>query len=94
MILPTVGRVVWYYSPGVSPAADHPLAAIVAYVHHARMVNLMVIDYNGGTHGEQDVVLLQDDDPPAPRCCMWMPYQKGQAAKYEELEKQKQATVS
>lgn len=88
MITPTVGRIVWFYPEGISPA-DQPAAAIVVYVHHERLVNLAVFDHLGYLAGETSVTLLQDDDPPAPRCCMWMPYQKGQAAKYEELEAQK-----
>jgi len=85
MIKPTVGRVVWFYG---SKAPEEPLAAIVAKVHSDQLVNLMVIDQNGGTNGRTSVQLLQDDDKPeADFWCAWMPYQLGQAARTEAAEK-------
>jgi hypothetical protein len=94
MIKPTVGRVVWYW-----PSEHHdptpkfkgePLAAIIARVIDDRTVNLLVIRADGVTYGRHDVVLLQDGDGRTKegRYCEWMPYQKGQAAKTEALEKQ------
>ena len=92
MIKPTVGRVVWYtpyqsdtfaYTPG------QPLAAIVTAVWSDTCVNLAVFDANGNSHGRTSVLLWQDDgDNPKPDCgfCEWMPYQKGQAARTEQLE--------
>lgn len=91
MITPTNGRIVWF-----SPAnyTGDPLAAIVCHVHSDRMVNLLVIDSGGQTVAVTSVPLLQDDDrPPAgQRYCQWMPYQKGQAAKTEELQKAQAST--
>lgn len=95
MIKPTVGRVVWY-----TPAKDdygraqfacsfeQPLAAIIAHVHSDSMVNLTVFDANGASHGVCSVDLIQDGQPKPDhgRYCEWMPYQKGQAAKTEQLE--------
>lgn len=91
MIEPTPGRVVWY-RPNESDAATlgydahgpDALAAIVAYVHSPRMVNLMVIGPTGNPHSRTSVQLLQDGDAPVvgASCCEWMPYQKGQAAKH------------
>lgn len=85
-IIPTVGRVVWYFD---TPTAERPLAGIVCYVHSDSMVNLTVHLANGDTTGRTSVPLVQEDDsiPPGHRC-EWMPYQKGQAAKTEALEKQ------
>ncbi len=92
MIKPTVGRVVLF-----TPAkqADRrtdksqPLAAFVAYVHGDRSVNLTVFEQTGNPAmaGHINVPLLQDDDPPRENgfYATWMPYQKGQAAKYEQL---------
>lgn len=83
VITPTVGRVVWFY-PGNCRPGDQPWAALVAYVHGVRCVNLAVFDPNGCSFGQGDVVLLQegDGDPetgtPHAR---WMPYQLGQAKK-------------
>jgi hypothetical protein len=47
----------------------------------------MVINELGDPRSEKDVMLLQDDHAiPSQDYCTWMPYQKGQAAKTEELE--------
>lgn len=94
MIRPTVGRVVWYRPNGreeltvLDPA--QPLAAIVAFVHGDKMVNLSVVDHVGQRHAVERVVLLQEgDNPSAGHYCEWMPYQKGQAARTEQLEQQR-----
>lgn len=94
MIPPTVSRMVWYH-PHHQEMLAHglpypsPLAAIIVYVWTNRMVNLTVFDANGVPHARPSVWLIQDDDAvPADRgaYCEWMPYQKGQAAKTEQLE--------
>lgn len=91
MIKPTVGRVVHYIPSIDDPIAkqfDQPLAAIIATVWDDRLVNLTVFDANGVSQGKQAVTLLQDDDP-APKSgsyAIWMPFQKGQAQKTEEIE--------
>lgn len=68
MIEPTVGRIV-HFRPGKQAAnlriqcdPKQPLAAIVTYVHGARMVNLAVLDALGRHHALASVRLLQDDD--------------------------------
>jgi len=95
IISPTVGRVVWFW-PNENSAAGlnyhdkkQPLAAHVAYVWNDRMVNLLVIDQNGKSYSFTSVALAQDGDAVqgGQSYCEWMPYQKGQAAKVEELEK-------
>lgn len=89
MIQPTVGRVVWFYKYVPGQGHKGPLAAHVAHVHSDSMVNLMVIDEVGVAHGATSVHLRQDgDEAPQSNYCEWMPYQKGQAAKTEALEKQ------
>lgn len=91
MIKPTVGRVVWYH-PNEHDSVLHdgdpmPMAAIVAYVHGDRMVNLMVIDRNGFPHSRTSVDLMQDDPLPGnPSYCEWMPFQKGQAKAQEQAK--------
>lgn len=97
MIKPTVGRVVWY-TPSKNAEGRYqfpcltgqPLAAIIACVHSDIMVNLVVFDANGDSHGVCSVDLIQDGQPKPDNgfYCEWMPYQKGQAAKTEQLEKQ------
>lgn len=93
MIAPTVGRVVWF-TPGITadPRFDvkQPCAALVAYVHDERCVNLAWFDQMGLSREACSVPLLQDDDakPEQGYFASWMPYQRGQAAKTEALEKQ------
>jgi hypothetical protein len=93
VITPTVGRILWFH-PGSYDNISHdgvqPLAAVVTYVHSDTMLNLIVFDSNGGQHGRTSIRLVHDGLPPASvgeSWCEWMPYQKGQAAKTEELEK-------
>lgn len=94
MIKPTVGRVVWYRpgnSDGLVAIGDHPLAAIIAGVWSDDCVNLAVFDANGIPHSRTSVLLIQEHHPrPDSRFAEWMPYQKGQAAKHEALEKMNQ----
>lgn len=88
IIKPTVGRVVWYWREPPTKPDQQPEAATVAYVHSDSLVNLQVIDHNGVACSATSVPLRQDGEG-VPNCsfCEWMPYQKGQAAKAEELEK-------
>lgn len=91
IIIPTVGRVVWFYPAPKSGEAGFvcnesggPYAAIVARVWNDRMVNLAVIDANGTLHSRTSVRLVQGDEPaPDSAFCGWMPFQKGQAAKQD-----------
>lgn len=90
MIKPTVGRVVWYHpcetDPGPNPS-DQPLCALVAHVWSDTCVNLAIFDANGSTYSKTSVLLLQDEmERPGANYAEWMPYQKGQAAKAEQLE--------
>lgn len=86
MIIPTVGRMVWYY--GDNMIDDQPMAATIAFVHSDRLVNLSVIDPNGYQFPLQSVPLVQEgEERPMGFYCTWMPYQIGQAAKTESLLK-------
>lgn len=85
MIKPTIGRVVLVYRhPRVQP---EPEPAFVCFVHTDRCINVGGFDANGAPFGATSVPLLQDDDvPPSGQTyAEWMPFQKGQAAKYEQL---------
>lgn len=84
MIVPTVGRVVWYRPDDGDEQERY--AAHVAAVHSNGMVNLMVIDPTGIPFNRMRVRLVQDGEKPGPGECEWMPYQKGQAARTEQLE--------
>jgi hypothetical protein len=89
-IEPTVGRVVWYYPEGADRGphpGEQPLSAQIAHVNEDGTVNLGVLDSLGVHFSKQNVVLIQDGDERPDGCfAEWMPYQKGQAAKTEQLE--------
>jgi hypothetical protein len=89
MIVPTVGRVIWFRPSIHDEGLIHhdktqPLAAMICHVWGDRLVNLMVIDGNGGTQGKTSVPLLQEGEslPESGFFCSWMPFQLGQAAKH------------
>ena len=96
MISPTVGRIVWFWKfgePKENEPTTSPEAAIVTYVHSDTMLNLSVFDHNGVQRPETSVYLLQDgNERTSQYYATWMPYQKGQAAKTEAVEKQLAAT--
>lgn len=83
IIRPTIGRVVWYWREAVHSVDAQPEAAIVCHVHNASLVNLFVIDRDGGGCGVREVVLRQPGEGvPAVAYAEWMPYQVGQAARH------------
>jgi len=87
MITPTIGRVLWYWPQ--KEETGQPYAMLVTYVHSDGMVNLGGWDANGNPFRATSVFLIQDeDDIPMGPHASWMPYQRGQAAKTEALEKQ------
>lgn len=87
MIKPTIGRVVWYYED--SAIQPQPLPGIVCFVYNDTCVNLAVFTANGVHQAKSSVYLWQGEgERPIGNFAEWMPYQKGQAAKTEELEKQ------
>lgn len=85
MIKPTVGRVVYYRD--VAGHGDVPLCAIVAGVVDDKRVNLTIFSENGlYIGGHEMVTLVQEGDAiPEGPYCEWMPFQKGQAAKVDDL---------
>ena len=90
MIAPTVGRVVWYRK---NLGDEQPFAALIVHVWSDTCVNLAYFDANGIAENETSVLLWQEGNPkPDYRYCEWMPYQKGQAAKTEALEKKLEVT--
>lgn len=92
-IKPTVGRVLLFVPRAGDPLFHEgrleELASQVCYVHENGSVNLVVFDREGTPHPRQSVFLLQPDEDTIPQdsTCYahWMPYQKGQAAKNDEL---------
>jgi hypothetical protein len=87
MIKPTIGRVVWYHPTGTTEI-DQPHAALIAHVWSDTCVNLAAFDSNGVPYSNTSVFLYQGDgQKPSSQYAEWMPYQQGQAAKTEQLEK-------
>lgn len=88
MIKPTIGRQVWFWG-GIPQELQQAEAATIAYVHGDRLVNLQVIDHNGIARSETSVSLVQAEDSEKPTgfFCEWMPFQKGQAVRTEQLER-------
>jgi hypothetical protein len=90
VIQPTRGRVVLFtpHKSDAIPNDGQPLAAIIAHVHSDGVINLTVFDAFGRVIPRPSVPLLQDGDakPNDGGFAEWMPYQKGQAAKTEQLE--------
>lgn len=69
MIVPTIGRQVWFRPCAVAAGvmtlySDQPCAATVIHVADERCVNLSVLDHRGRSHVFASVALLQDDDTP------------------------------
>jgi hypothetical protein len=88
MIKPTVGRVVWVFRPNHTNDPTQPEAALIAYVWNDRLINVGGVDHSGAPFALACLPLVQDDEPkPEGNFAAWMPYQKGQAAKTEQLEK-------
>jgi len=69
IIVPTIGRIVHYCAD-----ADMCEAAIVAYVHNDRLLNLAVFGNDGDSRLEASVVLEQPGDGEVGYpCARWMP---------------------
>lgn len=95
MIIPTVGRVVWYHPTNDDPGGIHPggpQAAIIAHVWSNTNVNLMVLDTDGIPYSRTSVYLVQGEDRSleigVQGYAEWPPYQKSQAAEIEKMESQ------
>jgi hypothetical protein len=91
IIDPTPGRVLWYYPGGREEfdAGAPACAAMIAFVNPLlagdtqQTVNLNYLQYSGIPSAVTDVPLWQNEEgseAPESPFCMWMPFQKGQAA--------------
>lgn len=90
VIVPTVGRKVWYWPSdldvrvhGMATMPGDPVDATIIAVSGLRCVNLHVIDAVGGAHARPSCALSQPGDSPPEDggFAAWMPYQVGQATK-------------
>lgn len=88
MITPTVGRVLHYHpSKAHLDAGLQPMAALVAKVHGDRMINIGYFNEHGTASSASSVTLVQEGDalPESGGFCLWMPYQRAQAAKEDGI---------
>lgn len=98
MILPTVGRDLWYRPNSydkTGPEAmqqhwDAPLCSKVVCVHSDRLVNLVIFDEVGTVFTRLSVPLRQEGDvlPEGVAFAEWMPFQVKAAAKWAEQDAQ------
>lgn len=88
-ISPTVGRVVWLRNRHEAISREQPEVAFITYVHSDSCINVAGFNANGTPIAETSVLLVQDGEPaPEHVYAEWMPYQKGQAAKTQEVSDQ------
>jgi hypothetical protein len=93
MIKPTIGRVVWVHRAEFlhrESVSDQPEPALVSYVWSDEIINVGGVDRNGQPFSATSVFLWNGEgaEPTGHSVwAEWMPYQKGQAAKTEALEK-------
>lgn len=90
-IIPTIGRAVWFWASleAKNREGSEPNAALIAgtFTGTDTRVNLAVFNASGEHFPATSVQLLQEgDEPPTTGSfCEWMPFQKGQAARTEQL---------
>lgn len=106
-IIPTVGRIVHYYTAekpimGGREPRKGPFAAIITRVHNNWCVDLFVFDPRpdpGVSMHAPRVLLSQEGDAPMPTpnfseaYCVWMPYQIGQAEKTKAAEAERDSVL-
>lgn len=94
LIVPTIGRRVWYWPSidDIDHAYDPVLKVLdkaqamdagIVYVHDDRRVNLSVKDHHGKSFARLNVQLIQEGDtvPTGGGYAAWMPYQKNSASR-------------
>ena len=85
MIVPTVGRIVWFFHDDDSGIER---AAIITRVYGDRMINVCVFDDSGATpYSSVPLVQPEDDNLVGESHCSWMPYQTKKASGSESGEK-------
>lgn len=87
--LPTIGRVIYLYDNAMT-GVDRPYLGMVADVIGGHTINAVAFSHDGDliVGGLQNVPHDSDKAPDAKVWWDWMPYQKGQAAKTEELQRE------
>lgn len=76
------------FDNGLPCVMGEPLPALITAVWGDDCVSVTVFDINGGSHGRPSIHLWhgEGERPTERRYCEWMPFQKGQATKTEEME--------
>lgn len=88
-IQPTVGRKILYRPPAdQGHAEDVRFSADIAWVNEDNTINIAYLNQYGLSFHACGVVIAAGNNLAEPGQCEWMKYQKGQAAKTEELEEQ------
>jgi hypothetical protein len=89
MISPTVGRVVWIRQRDGAVSVTQPEVALITFVHSDSRINVAGFSALGEPFALEKCLLVQDGEalPGGRPYAEWMPYQKGQAAKTEALER-------
>lgn len=82
MIEPSVGRIVWVFH-----TSGKPLAGIITSVISNEEITVTVFDIGSERHQKLPLLQTDADYKGETPYATWMPYQKGQAAKTEALEK-------
>lgn len=88
MIIPTVGRIVWFFE--VKNDVKQPeQAAIITAVWNNTLINVNVFSTNGPVREERSIELVQPNSEKASieQWCEWMPYQTKKATGSESGEK-------
>lgn len=83
MIEPSVGRIVWVFH-----LTSTPLAGIITSVISNEEITVTVFDLGHERHQKMPLLQTDADYKGETPYATWMPYQKGQAAKTEALEKE------
>lgn len=85
VIMPTIGRVVWFYENKQQLENSQPYDAHVCYVHSNRLINVAGFNHGGTAFSRTSITLVQEGDliPDTGSFCTWMPYQQAQAKKQD-----------
>lgn len=97
-IEPTIGRVVHYYhrdpahdDPETEAPIIGPQTALLCGINEDGTINVCHFDDQGNARPATNILLIQDEDGEPDEetlsWCEWMPFQKGQAQKTEQLER-------
>jgi len=87
MIIPTVGRNLYYKPESMEKAYEHdqPFMCFLCHVQPDGTINVLVLNEIGSPGMKEGVTLAQDREPLEGEC-YWMPYQVKTAQSQKEKE--------